>query len=142
VLTRDVRALINRLVGTVAHVDALLALRRAAPRPCGLAEIAEAARVPAGPVARRCVDELVAAELAVALADTSAYRYAPATSELRASVDALAAVYHLRPRLVLLALYGHPSATLYATDGSAASSASDAARHAASLRRRKPGPMA
>ena len=100
-----VSRLVSDAVESLAHVDALLALRRAAPGPCTLATIAEAARVPDGVVARRCVEDLVAAGLVTPLGDCAAYRYAPGTAELRAAVDALAAAYHARRLLVLRALH-------------------------------------
>src|SRR5690242_19120533 len=72
-LPRAVRALARQTpVRTMAHVDALLALRRAAPRACTLAELGDAARVPPGTVARRCADDLVAAGLAARLDDRDA----------------------------------------------------------------------
>lgn len=61
VLPADVRTLITELLRTAAHIDALLALRHAAPEPCTLSEIAEAAGLPPGSVAHRCAEELVAA---------------------------------------------------------------------------------
>lgn len=107
-LPPEVRALVSRsAIGTPAHVDALLALRRSAPQPVSLADIADAARVPHGTVAQRCADDLVAAGLAVSIADARTYRYMPATAELRESVDALAAVHARRPAALVRALYAH-----------------------------------
>jgi hypothetical protein len=106
-LLRTVRALVRQTpVRTMAHVDALIALRRAAPRPCTLAELADAARVPLGTVARRCADELVDGRLAVRVADRDAYQYAPATPSLRAGTDALVVLRERQGTLVrLLAAY-------------------------------------
>ena len=141
-LLPEVRRLVTRLVGTVAHVDALLALRRAAPGACTLAEIAEAARVSPGPVARQCAEDLVAAGLAAPLADRCAYRYAPATAELREGVNALAAAYHARRTLVLRALYGHPAATFHAPRDPAAAAAEHGGGREGALQRRRSGPRA
>jgi hypothetical protein len=104
---RAVRALVHRTpVRTMAHVDALIALRDAAPHPCTLAELTRAARVPPGTVAQRCVDDLVVAGLATRVADRDAYRFAPETAALRAAVDALVALRARGGTLVrLLGLY-------------------------------------
>jgi hypothetical protein len=102
-LKRAVRGLVRRTpVRTMAHVDALIALRRAAPRARTLAELADAARVPPGTVARRCADDLVAAGLALRVADRDAYRYAPETAALRGAVDALVALHARGGTLVRL----------------------------------------
>ncbi len=102
-LQRAVRTLVRQTpVRTMAHVDALLALRRAAPHACTLTELADAARVPPGTVARRCADDLVAAGLAVRLADRDAYHFAPETPALRTAVDALVALHARGGTLVRL----------------------------------------
>jgi hypothetical protein len=100
-LLRAVRALVHQTpVRTIAHVDALIALRGAAPHPCTLAELADAARVPLGTVARRCADQLVDGGLAARVADRDAYRYAPASPSLHAGTDALVALRQRRGALV------------------------------------------
>jgi hypothetical protein len=100
-LLRAVRALVHQTpVRTIAHVDALIALRGAAPHPRTLAELADAARVPLGTVARRCADQLVDGGLAARVADRDAYRYAPATPSLRAGTDALVVLGRRRGALV------------------------------------------
>jgi hypothetical protein len=102
-LMRAVRALVRQTpVRTMAHVDALIALHRSAPRPCTLAELADAARVPLGTVARRCADELVDGGLAARVADRDAYRYAPVTPSLRAGADALIVLRERQGTLVRL----------------------------------------
>ena len=93
---------------TPSHVDVLLTLRRAAPRGCRLEELADAASLPVDPVARRCLAELVDAGLARRCAGSAvAYRYAPASPTLDASVRSLAAAYRDRRVAVLRAIYGH-----------------------------------
>ena len=106
-LLRAVRTLVRQTpVRTIAHADALIALCRAAPRPCTLAELADAARVPLGTVARRCAEDLVEAGLATRVADRDAYRYAPATPSLRTGTDAVVALRERRSTLVrLLTMY-------------------------------------
>ena len=107
-LPTEVRALMARVVVTPAHVDVLLALRRRAPRDCRLEDLATAASLPAEPVARRCMAELVRGGLA-SLSDASTYRYAPASQTLRESVSALAVAYRERRLLGLRARYGQTS---------------------------------
>ena len=108
-LTPEVRALVTRVLGTVTHLDVLLALRRDAPRPCSPDELARSMDVPYGLVVRRCADDLVDAGLVSSPGGASTYWYAPSTPALRQAVDALAGLYAARRRLVLRALYLHPS---------------------------------
>lgn len=103
-LPDDVRTLIMHAIETVAHLDALLALHRARPAQCTLAELAAAAQLPSGPVARRCADDLIEAGLASSPADAPTYRYATSPA-LLATVTALAAACEAQRPLVLRAIY-------------------------------------
>ena len=100
-----VRALIRGPLATIAHVEALLLLRRTAPDAPSVESVAAEAQVPTLAMARRYLEELVAAGLAESAA-TDGYRYAPATAEQRAAVDALARPYDERPVTLVRAVYG------------------------------------
>jgi hypothetical protein len=104
-LTADARLLLRGPLYSVTHVEAILALRRLAPAPGRPTELAATVGLPPGPVGRRCLDDLVAGRLAEPLADTDAYRYAPATRALRSGVDALAAAYAADPSALVRLLH-------------------------------------
>jgi hypothetical protein len=106
-LPPEVRALIRGPLATIAHVEALLLLRRVAPAAPSVEQVAAEAQVPTLAVARRYLDELVVAGL-VEAATTDAYRYAPTTAEGRAAVDALARTYDERPVTLVRAVYARP----------------------------------
>jgi DNA-binding IclR family transcriptional regulator len=86
----------------MAHVEALLLLRRLHPASCPVAEVAEAAQLATLPAARRCLEELAAGGL-VAPDGHEAYRYAPAGDT--DAVDALAQMYNERPVTLVRAIY-------------------------------------
>ena len=104
-LTPDARLLLRGPLYSVTHLEAILALRRLAPAGSRPTELAALAGLPPGPVGRRCLDDLVAGRLAEPLADTDAYRYAPATRALRRGVDALAAAYAADPGALVRLLH-------------------------------------
>lgn len=107
-LPPEVRALINGPVASMAHVETLLLLRAAEPEPRALATIAAEAHIASPAAARRCLDDLVAAGLAVPVANDG-YRFAPAP-EARAGVDALAQAYNEKPVTLVRAIYSRPPA--------------------------------
>ena len=98
-----VRALLRGPVSTMAHVEALLLLRRW-PHPRPVAEVADGARIATLSAARRCLEELAAAGLLVA-AGNDAYRYAPGAPDTHDAVDALARMYDERPVTLVRAIY-------------------------------------
>ena len=107
-LPAEVRALIRGPLATIAHVEALLLLRRTAPAPVTAESVAAEAQIPTHAAARRHLDDLVAAGLAEA-AGKDAYRYAPSTGELGAAVDALARMYNEKPVTLVRAVYARPA---------------------------------
>jgi hypothetical protein len=108
-LPAEVLALIHGPIASMAHAEALLSLRRAAPEPRALAVLAAEAQIAALEVARTCLDELVAAGLAAATGPQE-YGYAPATEDRRRAVDALADMYNTKPVTLIRAIYSRPAA--------------------------------
>ena len=103
-LPPGVRALLRGAVTTMAHVEALLLIRRAHPEPCLVAEVASAAHIATLPAARRCLEELATGGL-VAAEGHDGYRYAPADADTLAAVDALARTYDEKPVTLVRAIY-------------------------------------
>ena len=104
-----VRALLRGPIATMAHVEALLLLRRVAPEPRPVDAIAAEAQIATSSAARRCLEELVAARLVVPV-DRDEYRYEPTGGEARAAVDALAQMYNEKPVTLVRAVYSRPPA--------------------------------
>jgi hypothetical protein len=107
-LPAEVLALIHGPIASMAHAEALLSLRRAAPEPRAIGVLAAEAQIAAPDVARRCLDELVAAGL-VAAAGPQEYAYAPASEDRRRAVDALAEMYNTKPVTLIRAIYSRPA---------------------------------
>jgi hypothetical protein len=107
-LPAEVLVLIHGPIASMAHAEALLCLRRAAPEPRALAALAAEAQIAVLDVARKCVDELVAAGLAAATGPLE-YGYAPASEDRRRAVDALADMYNTKPVTLIRAIYGRPA---------------------------------
>jgi hypothetical protein len=112
-LPASVRALIRGPVATMAHVEALLLLRRMSPGTASVAAVATEAQLASLPPARRCLDELVSAGFAEA-AGRDEYRYAPAREDARAAVDALAKMYNEKPVTLVRAVYARPAGPVQA----------------------------
>jgi hypothetical protein len=86
------------------------------------------------------VDDLVRAGLVVSQGGTSIYRYAPSTAAMRQAVDALAELYAARRRLVLRALYLHPSVSFVTAAVPPLPAPGREAREAREVRRDPRGP--
>lgn len=110
-LPPEVLALVHGPVGTIAHVELLLALRAAAPAPCDLERLAAAANVTSPAGARQRLVDLEDAGLAAAV-EGGRWRYAPRDDGARAAVDALAAMYNEKPVTLVRALYERPTKPL------------------------------
>ncbi|AHG93651.1 hypothetical protein J421_6116 (plasmid) [Gemmatirosa kalamazoonensis] len=113
-LPPEVIALVHGPVGTMAHVEMLLALRAAEPGTCSIDQIAAAAHLSTAAGAREILSELETASL-VAAGGGDLWRYAPRGSALRTGVDLLAAMYHQRPVTLVRALYERPVRPLHRT---------------------------
>ncbi|MGZ8378875.1 MAG: hypothetical protein ACXWZS_07045 [Gemmatirosa sp.] len=107
-LPAEVLGLIHGPIASMAHAELLLGLRRAAPDSRSLATLAAEAQIAALDVARKCVDELVAAGLAAATGPLE-YGYAPASEDRRRAVDALAEMYNTKPVTLIRAIYSRPA---------------------------------
>lgn len=103
-LPAGVRALLRGPVTSMAHVEALLLLRRVAPDARPLAAIAVQAQLPTLAAARRCLDELTDAGL-VTPAGSDEFRYAPPPGDARDAVDSLAQMYNEKPVTLVRAIY-------------------------------------
>jgi hypothetical protein len=112
-LPAEVRALIRGPLATIAHVEALLLLRRMAPSPVSTDAVATEAQLPTPAAARRCLEELIGAGLAEG-AGKDMYRYAPARPEAGAAVDALARMYNEKPVTLVRAVYARPAGPVQA----------------------------
>jgi hypothetical protein len=93
----------------MAHVEALLLLRRVAPEPRPVEIVAAEAQIATLPAARRCLEELAAAGLLAAMGKDE-YRYAPAEADAGTAVDALAQMYNEKPVTLVRAIYSRPAA--------------------------------
>ena len=107
-LPAEVLALIRGPLATIAHVEALLMLRRLAPAAAGAAAVAAEAQIPTLAAARRYLDELVAARL-VEGAGEDEYRFAPGRGELGGAVEMLARMYNEKPVTLVRAVYARPA---------------------------------
>ena len=112
-LPAEVRALIRGPLATIAHVEALLMLRRTAPAALPVDAVASEAQLPSEAAARRCLEDLVGARLAQG-AGKDLYRYAPAQPEARDAVDALARMYNEKPVTLVRAVYARPAGPVQA----------------------------
>ena len=112
-LPAEVQALIRGPLATMAHVEALLLLRRVSPEAASATAVAAQAQIPTVAAARRHLEELVASGFAQGDAE-GAYRYAPAREELRAAVDALARMYNEKPVTLVRAVYARPAGPVQA----------------------------
>ncbi len=112
-LPGEVRALIRGPVASMAHVEALLLLRRRAPAAVAVAELAAEAQMPGPAQTRRCLDDLVGAGL-LERTDAELYRYAPKRDAERQAVDALAAMYNEKPVTLVRAVYARPAGPIQA----------------------------
>ena len=112
-LPAEVRALIRGPLATIAHVEALLMLRRAAPGAVEPSAVAAEAQLPTLVAARRCLDDLVGARLAEG-AGRDTYRYAPTQPGAREAVDALARMYNEKPVTLVRAVYARPAGPVHA----------------------------
>jgi len=106
-LPREVLALVHGPVGTIAHVEMLLALRTADPDTCSTEQVAAAAHVSSAAGARKILSELETAGL-VASSGEDLWCYAPRVSALRNGVELLATAYNQRPVTLVRALYERP----------------------------------
>lgn len=111
-LPPEVLALVHGPVGTLAHVEMLLALRTADPDERSTEQLAASAQVSSLVNAERILRELVEAQL-ISATDEEGWRYAPRGSALRAGVDRLAAMYNERPVTLIRALYERPVRPLH-----------------------------
>ena len=109
-LPAEVRLLIAGPLTSMAHVEALLCLRRAAPTARTLAEIAAEIHAASAAAARRTLDDLVAGHLAQR-GDGDSWRFAPRSAELARAVDALATMYNERPVTLIRAVYERPTSS-------------------------------
>ena len=93
------------------EVEALLALA-AAPAALTVDEICERLRLPAGSMSDVSLQRLVSAGLATmeTIGGAPAYRYEPASTELRQAVDLLRTAYNERPVTLVRLVYNRPSA--------------------------------
>ncbi len=107
-LPAAVRALLHGPVSSMAHVEALLLLRRHQPGALPVAQVAGVVRIASVVAARRCLDELVAAGL-VAVAEHDEYRYVADGGDAHAAVDALARMYNEKPVTLVRAIYSRPA---------------------------------
>ena len=112
-LPAEVRALIRGPVASMAHVEALLLLRRRAPVAVSVADLAADAQLPTPVQTRRCLDDLVGAGL-LERVEADRYRYAPRRDEERNAVDALAAMYNEKPVTLVRAVYARPAGPIQA----------------------------
>ena len=112
-LPAEVRALIRGPLATIAHVEALLILRREAPVAVPVDAVASEAQLPTAAAARRCLEDLVGARLAES-AGKDLYRYAPAQPESRDAVEALARMYNEKPVTLVRAVYARPAGPVQA----------------------------
>jgi hypothetical protein len=107
-LPREVLALVHGPVGTIAHVEMLLALRAAAPASLSTERVATAARMASLSGGRCILQELEAAGL-VAAHGEDGWLCAPRDDGLREAVALLATMYNERPVTLVRALYERPS---------------------------------
>jgi len=107
-LPDDVIALVYGPVSTMAHVELLLALRAADPRPRVADALATETHAVSPEATRQALAELVAARLASHAPDDE-WVYAPRAPWSRDAVDQLARMYHERPVTLVRALYSRPA---------------------------------
>jgi hypothetical protein len=102
--------LVSRRQGTMEEIETLLALADAAA-PLTINEISERLRLPLGALPSTSLQRLVASQLVAVESEgeTERYRYAPATPELRRSVDLLRVAYNERPVTLVRLVYQRPT---------------------------------
>lgn len=107
-LSQQVMDFIGQYVPITEALKVLLALQGAPEKPWTLEELANETRQPLS-----LVEDYVKflRESGLVTGDKSPLRYAPASSELAAVVDALARAYNERPVSVLRAIYAPPPAS-------------------------------
>lgn len=104
----EVRDLIARHLETMEHVDALLVLHRAPDRGWTADEVATELRIAPKGLVKTLADLEKSGLVERDAAREGAYRYAPATSLLARSVEALLQAYNQRPVTLVKAIYSRP----------------------------------
>lgn len=99
------RELIHEAMSSMDHVEVLLTLHNRPASDCDQRALVEATRI-APAIVQRVLDDLVAAGLVSR--DEKGYRFS-ASSQDRAAVVELAALYHSRPVTLVRAIYARPS---------------------------------